>query len=197
MCCMLWVVWVPRPDQANPTPPQNRTDRPRLEAGLLLREAKELWRTGLDLACVEEMARRRLGLDSSPGADAAAAAAAAAEPPGAVVGRYAAACARVKALGLEGVWQLRPLLDGKALIGALGLPKVRTGDGSRGWMVHRRSYSSHATVHEQGPLVGKAMTEQVRWQIKHPEGTKEEALAHLKAFVAAAGEGEGGRGATS
>lgn len=30
------------------------------------------------------------------------------------------------------------------------------------------------------------MAEQVRWQIEHPEGTKEEALAHLKAFVAAA-----------
>lgn len=35
-----------------------------------------------------------------------------------------ATCARIEALGLEGVWQLKPLLDGKALVGALSLPKA-------------------------------------------------------------------------
>lgn len=120
---------IPTPNHPPPSPtPANQTNRERLAAGLLLREAKELWRTGLDLACIEEMARRRLGLGLGPTSSDAAAAAAAGEgeePPRAVVGRYAAACARVEALGLGGVWQLQPLLDGKALIGALGLPKVR------------------------------------------------------------------------
>lgn len=38
------------------------------------------------------------------------------------------------------------------------------------------------------------MTEQVRWQIEHPEGTREGALEHLKAFVAAAAEAGGAGG---
>ena len=36
------------------------------------------------------------------------------------------------------------------------------------------------------------MAEQVQWQIEHPEGTKEEALAHLQAFVAAGAAAEEG-----
>lgn len=36
----------------------------------------------------------------------------------------------------------------------------------------------------QGPLVGKLMAEQVRWQIGHPEGSLDECLEHLKGFIA-------------
>lgn len=55
----------------------------RLEAGLLLREAKELWRVGMDLACVEEMVQRRLNKRVG-----AAAGAPHEETPAAVMDRY-------------------------------------------------------------------------------------------------------------
>lgn len=55
----------------------------RLEAGLLLREAKELWRVGMDLACVDEMVQRRL-----KGVGGAGAGAPQEETPAAVMDRY-------------------------------------------------------------------------------------------------------------
>lgn len=56
--------------------------------------------------------------------------------------------------------------------------------------IHTRARTSS---HVQGPLVGKVMAEQIRWQVEHPEGGKEAATAHLKAFVAAGcGDGDGG-----
>jgi len=46
---------------------------------------------------------------------------------------------------LDGCWKLRPLLDGRALIQSLDLPR--------------------------GPIVGKYMQEQVRWMLLHPSST--------------------------
>lgn len=59
-------------------------------------------------------------------------------------------------MNLDNSWNVRPLLDGRELIQALELPK--------------------------GPLVGIYVDEQVKWMLKHPEGTKDECQDHLLAF---------------
>ncbi len=38
------------------------------------------------------------------------------------------------------------------------------------------------------------MAEQIRWQIEHPEGSKEAVLEHLRAFVKEGGGNGGGAG---
>jgi tRNA nucleotidyltransferase (CCA-adding enzyme) len=58
----------------------------------------------------------------------------------------------VEQLGLSNVWQLQPLVRGDELKSLLGIV---------------------------GPAVGDVMKTQTLWQLKHPEGTKEEFLATL------------------
>jgi len=62
----------------------------------------------------------------------------------------------VDALGLDGVWSLKPLMKGKELADRLGLPN--------------------------GPAIGKMMEEQVKWQLQHPCGTAEECASHLESL---------------
>lgn len=134
--------------------------RLRLEAGLLLRELKDLWRTGLDLACAREMA-----MLMEEKQDTSSAAATRTPISGArarileVLARYQRTREALEAMGLDQIWTLRPLLDGKAVITLLSLPK--------------------------GPMVGQVMEAQIEWQLQHPQGSVEELTEHLKGLVAA------------
>lgn len=116
----------------------------RLEAGLLVRNAKELWVTALLLATVLQLGRQQQQQQPD------------------VVATHAtdwrrvgnAAYTAIVRLNLDGCWQGRPLLDGKAIIAALRLPR--------------------------GPAVGAYMELQARWMLQHPDGTRDDCLAHLQ-----------------
>lgn len=130
----------------------------RLDAGMVLRVAKELWVTVLLLATVvlivEEQVhpKRRLSIHAE-------------ELP--VTGTCNSAYSvwidisihlyrGIVQLNLNGCWAWKPLLDGKDLIQRLNLP--------------------------QGPLVGTYREEQARWMLMNPDGSKEECEAHLHSF---------------
>ena len=132
--------------------------RLRLEAGLLLRELKDLWRTGLDLACAREMAMMMEKGNSSSATTAKITSIAGAKILE-VLSRYQRTREALEAMGLDQIWTLRPLLDGKAAITLLSLPK--------------------------GPMVGQVMEAQIEWQLQHPQGSVEELTEHLKGLVAA------------
>jgi len=70
----------------------------------------------------------------------------------------------ILALQLDGCWEMKPLLDGKALIQTLQLP--------------------------QGPVVGTYREEQLRWMLLHPAGSLEDCTAHLRSFKRKLEEGE-------
>mmetsp|Transcript_34693 Transcript_34693/g.39538 ORF Transcript_34693/g.39538 Transcript_34693/m.39538 type:complete len:533 (-) Transcript_34693:214-1812(-) len=96
--------------------------------GMLLRTTKDLWVTCLFLAGILESA-----IESAQD--------------------LYIMIARMK---LDMSWKNPPLLDGRIMIQALGLPK--------------------------GPLVGTFMEAQVRWTLNNPEGTKDQVLEHLKQY---------------
>ncbi len=123
----------------------------RLEAGLLLREVKDLWRVGLDLACARELAMATAEEDTKPTTTTSRL----------VEGleRYQATRTALEAMGLDQIWTLRPLLDGKAIITSLQVPK--------------------------GPLVGQVMAAQIEWQLEHPQGDEAALRAHLQGLLAA------------
>lgn len=153
--------------------------RLRLGAGLLLRELKDLWRTGMDLACAREMAM--LMEKEENNSSAAATTTTTTTTPGRararileVLTRYQRTREALEAMGLDQIWTLRPLLDGKAAITLLSLPK--------------------------GPMVGQVMEAQIEWQLQNPQGSAKELTEHLKGLAAAgafsgavgAGGGAGG-----
>lgn len=138
----------------------NRWRAARLEAGRLVRDLKGLWRTGLDVACARECASLKGGENpttESPSkrvCDISVTLKALYE----VSNRYQHTIDAVQDMGLDGIWNLRPLLDGKAVISNLGLPK--------------------------GPLVGAVMDAQIEWQLQYPGGNAEELTKHLQTLVA-------------
>uniref|UniRef100_A0A0K6S886 Poly A polymerase head domain-containing protein n=1 Tax=Chromera velia CCMP2878 TaxID=1169474 RepID=A0A0K6S886_9ALVE len=62
----------------------------------------------------------------------------------------------IRALGLEGVWDLKPLLDGGELKKSV-LPNL-----------------------PKGPEFKIVLDEEMRWMLGHPEGTKEQCASHLR-----------------
>jgi len=59
----------------------------------------------------------------------------------------------ILSLGLDGIWNMRPLLDGRTILEVLDLPR--------------------------GPEISAYLDEQVRWMLLNPAGTREECQAHL------------------
>ncbi|KAM3577110.1 hypothetical protein VYU27_001028 [Nannochloropsis oceanica] len=140
--------------------------RVRLEAGMVLRELKELWRTGLDLACARELAitfEEKLEISAAV-TTLKAVTTSFLE----VLTRYRRTREALEIMGLDQIWKLRPLLDGKAVITLLRLQK--------------------------GPMVGQVMEAQIEWQLQHPKEGVEALTEHLKGLMAAgtfsAAEGE-------
>lgn len=128
----------------------------RLQVGLTLRNvARAWWPASLVLSaasCVVPL------LDEAPSearlpalrADAAATAEA-------VCAAHLALADRIRReWKLDGCWCARPLMDGKAVMTALGI--------------------------KGGPGMKPAMEELTRWQLLHPDATSEEATTHLKAW---------------
>ncbi|GKZ01252.1 CCA tRNA nucleotidyltransferase, mitochondrial [Mayamaea pseudoterrestris] len=107
----------------------------RLQAGLLLRATKDLWVTCLLLASI-----------ILPGDDPAL------QRTHATMAIYQL----VLSLGLDECWKTKPILDGKAIMTTLALPK--------------------------GPQVGGFMEEQVRWMLMHPHGNEADLVQHLRLF---------------
>uniref|UniRef100_A0A7S1D858 tRNA nucleotidyltransferase/poly(A) polymerase RNA and SrmB- binding domain-containing protein n=1 Tax=Cyclophora tenuis TaxID=216820 RepID=A0A7S1D858_CYCTE len=115
----------------------------RLEAGLLLRSTRELWVTALWVAVVLQKWRQGNEQQQQQQRDWSAA------------GKAMQEQIQVS-LQLDHCWKMRPMLDGRALIQALNLPK--------------------------GPIVGLFMEEQIKWMLLHPDGTKEDCQDHLEQF---------------
>jgi tRNA nucleotidyltransferase (CCA-adding enzyme) len=104
----------------------------RLEVGLLLRQARELWVTLLLLATILLLHQHQQQQDEDD--DSAS-----------TVDWIQVARAYIVTLGLDQCWQMRPLLDGQALMLTLSLPC--------------------------GPTVGMYMEVQVGWMMSHHDGT--------------------------
>uniref|UniRef100_A0ACD5YJF2 Uncharacterized protein n=1 Tax=Avena sativa TaxID=4498 RepID=A0ACD5YJF2_AVESA len=116
----------------------------RVLAGLILREIKGFWRVALFISTLvypevgntsgslskqDELQRRKE--------------------------KYLSVERSITDLDLDGVWKMKPLLDGKAIMGVM---EVKSG----------------------GPLIGKWQQRLVKWQLAHPEGTVEECKEWMK-----------------
>lgn len=127
------------------------TAKCRLDAGLLIRQAKELWPTVVLLATV-------LLLSGQPVDNDIVTTSTISVSPLPITNWISVGndwCTSILNMELDHVWKMRPLLDGKALIAALNIPR--------------------------GPSVGVYMDEQVRWMLQHyPNGTLSECTAHLQ-----------------
>ena len=124
----------------------NNTDSvSRLQVGLLLRDAKDTWVTALLLATVLQLRRQQQQQQHATDDDT----------PRTTdwIQVSQTALQTVAAWRLDECWKARPLLDGRAVIAALNLPR--------------------------GPAVGTFLDEQVRWMLSHPDGTADECRAHL------------------
>lgn len=127
----------------------------REEAGMLLRTCKDLWCACLLLTCAYAMAQGSVDMSNGTGVNNACTARVGHIfsdvsldylPKYTVhtIRRYAGLQMLIEVSGLNRVWDMKPLLDGSQMIQALGLsPK------------------------QIGPLVGKLLDQQVRWQLRN------------------------------
>jgi len=58
-------------------------------------------------------------------------------------------------IDLDGVWKLKPVLDGKSIMGVM---QVKSG----------------------GPLIGKWQQRALKWQLAHPNGTMDDCIEWMK-----------------
>mmetsp|Transcript_22244 Transcript_22244/g.31951 ORF Transcript_22244/g.31951 Transcript_22244/m.31951 type:complete len:285 (+) Transcript_22244:218-1072(+) len=96
----------------------------RENAGMVLRTCKDLWRDCILLAAAYSLALP--GVDSSKVSN--------------IIAGFGEMLKEIEKMGLDGIWNMKPLLNGSELIRILGLPK--------------------------GPAVGLLMEEQTRWQLR-------------------------------
>ena len=134
-------------------PPGQPPDRESM--GLFVRGCRGLWRAALVVACAGRLA---LSCDSSAMTQAEVAAAVDIPPAACdAIARYVALETRICTEGLGEAWLAKPLLDGNQLAAAVGVPR--------------------------GPSLGRLMEEAVRWQLRCPQGSTEQLVAHLRDFV--------------
>ena len=136
----------------------SRTPFSRVEAGLLLRRCQGEWREALALACAFEIAAHSdwdpAGIWSKGLISDLVLDQALLD----IIARYRALEDVIEIrYGLEECWLVPPLLDGNEISAALAVKK--------------------------GPIIGKLMEEQTRWQLEHPQGTKDQVIAHLTLYV--------------
>ncbi|XP_051185657.1 tRNA nucleotidyltransferase cca2 [Lolium perenne] len=116
----------------------------RVLAGLILREIKGFWRVALFIsALINPEVGNASGSLSKQG------------ELNQRKEKYLSVERSITDLDLDGVWNLKPLLDGKAIMGVL---EVKSG----------------------GPLIGKWQQRLVKWQLAHPKGTMEECKEWMK-----------------
>lgn len=112
----------------------------RLQAGLVIRATKELWVTALLLACIVKMREQELSTSTVTKATD-------------WLKLTASAYKTILKLNLDEYWKVKPLMNGKAVIAALNLPR--------------------------GPAVSTYLEEQTRWMLLNPDGTLEQCEQHL------------------
>jgi tRNA nucleotidyltransferase (CCA-adding enzyme) len=114
----------------------------RVDVGMQLRATKELWVTCLLMATIVKLRQQKRRDD------------------GFNLRKVDWVClsdtiyGTIIKLNLDECWKMRPLLDGKAVIQSLDLPR--------------------------GPTVGLYLDEQVKWMLLNPSGSRDECEAHLK-----------------
>jgi len=131
-----------RQASSSDTPAQNAVHLSRLETGLLLRACKELWPTCLLLSLVLLIRE-----DQKDGTGDALS-------KWTKIGKDL--CQGILDLNLDGCWKVTPLLDGKAVIKTLEIPR--------------------------GPQVGLYLEEEVKWMLQNPDGSREECEEHLRSY---------------
>merc|ERR1719354_616265 len=141
--------------------PSNGSGFSRLESGLLIRNLKDLWVTVLAVATTAEI-RASIGTDSDTDMNMNVDEMSSEYDKDKNAKQIAtwvekAKCYQrtVQESNLDGCWKIRPLLDGKAILKSLDLPR--------------------------GPIIGIYLQEQVKWMLMNPKGTKDACELHLKA----------------
>jgi tRNA nucleotidyltransferase (CCA-adding enzyme) len=132
----------------------------RLEAGLWVRETKDLWVTALLLATVVKLRKQQQQQQEQQQQQQQNELTERSKNPifDPVVSVdwiqvCNAAYSKILTLGLDECWKMRPLLDGKEVIKTLDLPR--------------------------GPEIGEYLEAQMRWMLMHPDGNVDECKQHL------------------
>ena len=120
----------------------------RLDVGLILRDLKDLWVTCLLVAIIAEI-RFQQEKEDAHGEDSA-------KTISVFMEKAMHFYNFVFENDLDQCWKMKPLLDGKAVLKALDLPK--------------------------GPSVGIYIAEQVKWMLLNPNGTKDECSIYLESL---------------
>ncbi|CAM9682026.1 unnamed protein product [Laminaria digitata] len=126
--------------------PLTRADKtislPRLAPGLTLRAVGPMWRVALVLGLTGDLGTRHILANSARGrADR--------DQDAAIIKAYVTMAREIESMGLEGVWNLKPMFNGgevKAI-----LPRI-----------------------PRGPAFSDVMNEQISWMIDNPGASKEE-----------------------
>ncbi|RLN30446.1 putative CCA tRNA nucleotidyltransferase 2 [Panicum miliaceum] len=116
----------------------------RVFAGLILREIKDFWRVALLVSIL-----------SYPEAENAADILNKQVELPLRKEKYIRVERAITGLDLDGVWKLKPVLDGKSIMGVM---QVKSG----------------------GPLIGKWQQRALKWQLAHPNGTMDECIEWMK-----------------
>ncbi|CBJ26899.1 conserved unknown protein [Ectocarpus siliculosus] len=122
---------------------------PRLAPGLTMRAVGPLWRVALVLGLTGDLGTKHI-LDSNVRDRGDK------EEDAAVIAAYMSMAREIESMGLEGVWDLKPMFNGGEVKKIL--PEI-----------------------PRGPVFSKVMDDQIKWMIANPEGTKEEGLEYIKA----------------
>ncbi|KAL6655498.1 hypothetical protein ACP70R_006324 [Stipagrostis hirtigluma subsp. patula] len=115
----------------------------RVFAGLILREIKDFWRVALSISIL-----------TYPEADNAIDALSQQDELHQRKEKYIKVERAIIDLDLDGVWKLKPLLDGKTIMGVLQV--------------------------KGGPVIGKWQQRLLKWQLAHPKGTMDECIEWMK-----------------
>ncbi|XP_062204118.1 CCA tRNA nucleotidyltransferase, mitochondrial-like isoform X2 [Phragmites australis] len=115
----------------------------RVFAGLLLREIKDFWRVALLISILSYPEAENVGDILSQQDELHRR-----------KEKYIRAERSITDLDLDGVWKLKPLLDGKTIMGVMQV--------------------------KGGPLIGKWQQRLVKWQLAHPRGTADECIEWMK-----------------
>ncbi|KAK1940510.1 CCA tRNA nucleotidyltransferase [Phytophthora citrophthora] len=118
----------------------------RVKVGLLIRSIGSQWELCRDAALVQELAN-----SGSVGE--------AADAREVVSARYDAFCSQVRDAGLDGVWELKPLLNGNDLVKQLEV--------------------------KPGPKMKEMLDHVLAWQLENPEKTRDECMTYFKEVFAA------------
>lgn len=127
----------------------------RLRVGLLMRNLKDLWVSALLLAVIVDMhANESSQQEEVPGIDVAMNIDDTTNFE-TYVKKVNTFLQEIQRQGLDGCWKDRPLMDGKAILKSLGLPR--------------------------GPIIGHYLQEQTKFMLLNPRGTKDDCETHLRA----------------